>query len=97
MSDMVHKKATIDGYCLQLRYGRPRYLINITPGMGEILNELAILIECTEEMLAPRAIWGAHRRKHDPFKRNPAWIIWCRGGHEWESESDGNLFMPYSR
>jgi hypothetical protein len=50
MSDMVHRKAPIDGCRLNSRQWRPRHLINTAPGMRKILDELAVPIESTKEM-----------------------------------------------
>lgn len=50
MADMTHCDAPIDGPFLKPRHGRLGHLINTKSGMRKILDELAILIEGTEEM-----------------------------------------------
>jgi hypothetical protein len=75
MSDMMHRHAPIDGLCLKSRDWRPRHLINTTPGMGKILDELAGLIEGTEEMAAEGPFWRPHGRKGNIMKLNASGII----------------------
>jgi hypothetical protein len=75
MPDMVHCDAPIYGPFLKPCHGRPRHLINTTPGMGKILDELAILIEGAEEMAAERPLRRPHGRKGDMIELNARQIL----------------------
>jgi hypothetical protein len=57
---MVHRKAAINRGAMILRDWCFWHGINPAPGMRKALKEITVLIESTNEVLAPRPLRGAH-------------------------------------
>lgn len=68
MPDMVHRKAAINRGAMISRDWCFWHGINPAPGMHKAFKEIAVLIESTNIVLAPRPLRRAHRCQRHPIK-----------------------------